>query len=78
MAVDLRSMKSAVSNMVTQAIYRRTQNQKAKRGVISGGNVIIGNKVLPYIPAVDVYFKDGDSVWAIIADGGRQAVIVGV
>ena len=78
MAVDLRNMQNAVQNMVTQAIYVRTENQKAKRGVVHGGSVTIGNKTLPYVPAVDVFFKDGDSVWAIIADGGRTAVVVGV
>ncbi len=77
MAVDLNKMKNAVSNMVAKSIYNVTQNQKAKRGVISGGNVIIGNKVLPYTAAVDIFFKDGDAVWCIISDGGR-AVVVGV
>lgn len=77
MAVDLNKMKNAVSNMVAKSIYNVTQNQKAKRGVISGGNVIIGNKVLPYTAAVDIFFKDGDAVWCIISDGGK-AVVVGV
>lgn len=75
---DLRSMQAAVSNMVTTAIYKRTENQKAKRGVIRGGSVVIGSKVLPYVPAVDMYFQDGDSVWCILSDSGRMAVIVGV
>lgn len=75
---DLRSMKSAVTNLVATAINKRTENQKAKRGVIRGGSVVIGSKVLPYVPAVDIYFQDGDSVWCIIADGGRMAVVVGV
>lgn len=75
---DLRSMQNAVANMVATAIYKRTENQKAKRGVIRGGSVVIGNKVVPYAPAVDIYFQDGDSVWCIIADGGRTAVVVGV
>lgn len=75
---DLRSMQNAVANMVATAIHKRTENQKAKRGVIRGGSVVIGNKVVPYAPAVDIYFQDGDSVWCIIADGGRTAVVVGV
>lgn len=75
---DLRSMQNAVANMVATTIYKRTENQKAKRGVIRGGSVVIGNKVVPYAPAVDIYFQDGDSVWCIIADGGRTAVVVGV
>lgn len=78
MAVDLRGMKSAVENLVTSAIYKRTQNQKAKQGIIRGGTVIIGNKVLPYTTAVDIYFKDGDTVWCLLSDSGRTAVIVGV
>lgn len=78
MAVDLRNMKKAVSNMVTQAIYVRTQNQKVKRGLVQGGSVVIGNRVLPYTAAVDMYFSDGDAVWCLIPDGGRMAVVVGV
>lgn len=74
---DLGRMKSAVSNLVAQAIYNRTQNQKARRGIVRGGSVIIGEKVFPYAPAVDMYFKDGDSVWCIISDNG-VAVVVGV
>lgn len=75
---DLRSMQAAVSNLVAAAIYKRTENQKAKRGVIRGGSVVIGSKVLPYVPAVDMYFQDGDSVWCILSDSGRMAVVVGV
>lgn len=78
MAADLKKMQNAVENMVTKAIYLRTENQKAKRGIVHGGSVTIGNKTLPYVPAVDVYFGDGDYVWAIIEDGGRRAVVVGV
>ena len=77
MAVDLSNMKNAIGNMVANSIYTVTQNQKAKRGVVSGGSVIIGNKVMPYVVAVDMYFEDGDSVWCVVSDGGR-AVIVGV
>lgn len=75
---DLRGMQNAVANMVATAIYKRTESQKAKRGVIRGGSVVIGNKVVPYVPAVDMYFQDGDYVWCIMADSGRTAVIVGV
>lgn len=77
MAVDLSGMQRAVGRMVESSIYAVTQNQKAKRGIVSGGNVIIGNKAIPYVPAVDMFFKSGDSVWCIISDSGR-AVIVGV
>ncbi len=74
---DLGRMQNAVANMVAQAIYKRTENQKARRGVVYGGKVTIGNKVVPYVPAVDMYFKDGDTVWCIISDNG-MAVVVGV
>ncbi len=74
---DFGRMQNAVANMVAQAIYKRTQNQKARRGIVRGGSVVIGEKVLPYVPAVDMYFQNGDSVWCIISDNGT-AVIVGV
>jgi hypothetical protein len=75
--VDLSGMQRVVSRMVESSIYAVTQNQKAKRGIVSGGNVIIGNKTIPYVPAVDMFFKSGDAVWCIISDSGK-AVIVGV
>ncbi|WP_029544542.1 hypothetical protein [Selenomonas sp. AB3002] len=74
---DLSRMKNAVSNLVSQAIYDRTKNQKARRGIVRGGSVVIGEKVLPFAPAVDMFFKDGDAVWCIISDNG-MAVVVGV
>lgn len=77
MAVDLNGMKRSISIMVEASIYQVTKNQKAKRGVVSGGNVIVNNKAYPYVPAVDIFFKSGDAVWCIISDSGR-AVIVGV
>ena len=44
--VDLSGMQRAVSRMVESSIYAVTQNQKAKRGIVAGGNVIIGNKAI--------------------------------
>ena len=76
--MSISSMKNAVSNMVANTIYLQTQNMKAKRGTVRGGTVTIGNKVLPFTAAVDMYFEDGDSVWCIVADDNRTAVVVGV
>jgi hypothetical protein len=70
-------MQRAVGRMIESSIYQVTKNQKAKRGIVAGGNVIIGNKTIPYVPAVDMFFKNGDAVWCIISDSGK-AVIVGV
>lgn len=75
---DLRGMQNAVETMVTTAIYKRTENLKAKRGIYSGGSVTIGNRVYPASVAVDIPFTNGDSVWAIIADSENRAVVVGV
>ena len=76
--MSIRSMKSAINNYVSTSIYKATENMKAKRGIIRGSNVVIGNKVLPYVPAVDMYFEDGSEVWCIPADSGYSAVVVGV
>ena len=75
---SILNMKNSISNLVATTIYTVTENQKAKRGVVSGGCVTIGNKLYPYYPAVDMYFEDGDSVWCIVADDNRTAVVVGV
>ncbi|BAL82847.1 hypothetical protein SELR_11390 [Selenomonas ruminantium subsp. lactilytica TAM6421] len=76
--MSISSMKSAVSNYVTQTILAQTERMKAKRGVVHGGRVVIGDSVYPYTTAVDIYFKDGDAVWCILADNKRTAVVVGV
>lgn len=75
--MSISSMKSAVSNYVSNAIYTQTERQKAKRGIVRGGCVVIGNDVLPFIPAVDMYFQDGDAIWCLVSDSGT-AVIIGV
>lgn len=75
--MSIQNMKNAVAGYVSQTIYKVSENMKAKRGIVNGGSVIIGNKVLPFTPAVDMYFQDGDAVWCIISDNGT-AVIVGV
>ena len=73
---SILNMKNAVSRMIATTVYTVTENQKAKRGVVSGGCVTIGNKLYPYVPAVDIYFGSGDPVWCIISDSGT-AVVVG-
>lgn len=73
---SILNMKNSVSKLVMTTIYTVTENQKAKRGVVSGGCVTIGNKLYPYYPAVDMYFESGDAVWCIVSDSGT-AVVVG-
>lgn len=51
---------------------------KAKRGVVHGNRVVIGNKSYPYIPTVDMYFGEGDSVYCVLPDSGNMAAVVGV
>lgn len=78
MAVNLKIMQNAVANMVATAIYKRTENQKARQGIVRGSKVVIGNNVYTAIPGVDTYYANGDAVWCIITDSGRSAVVVGV
>ena len=77
MAADLNGMKKAVETYFIKSVEIITQNRKAHRALVSGGRVIIGNRHYPYVPVVDQYFEDGDTVYAIVTDNGAQAIVVG-
>lgn len=77
MAADLNGMKKAIEAYFIQSVENITRNRKAHRALVSGGNVIIGNRHYPYVPVVDQYFQPGDTVYAIVTDNGAQAIVVG-
>jgi len=75
--MSIEAMKAAVTQYMNKAVEQAVRARKAQRGIVRGNSVVIGNRCYPYYPAVDVYFKDGDDVWAIVDDSCSQAVVVG-
>ena len=69
-------MQIAVKNYIRSNLPK--VENKAVSGLVQGGRVIVGNNSYPYIPTVDLYFGDGDSVACLLPDSGDTAVIVGV
>ena len=69
-------MQQAIIDYI-EACLPDTPN-KARRGVIRGDRVVIGNKSYPYDPAVDLYFGTGSGVYCILPDKGNIAAVVGV
>lgn len=77
MAADLNGMKNAIETYFIKSVEEITRNRKAHKALVSGGNVIIGNRHYPYVPVVDQYFDSGDTIYAIVTDNGAQAIVVG-
>lgn len=69
-------MQQAVIDFIKSSIPKDIN--KAHLGRVSGDRVIIGNRSYPFIPTVDTYFSDGDSVYCVLPDSGNTAAIVGV
>lgn len=72
----IRDMQQAIMSYIKANIPQNIN--KAHFGRVHGGKVIIGNKSYNYVPAVDLYFKDGDEVACVLPDSGNVAAIVGV
>lgn len=75
-SANIQSMQQAIIDYI-KANIPKDQN-KAHIGRVSNGRVIIGNKTFSYLPAVDMYFGEGDNVACILPEQTNQAVIVGV
>lgn len=75
--MSIEGMKVAVTQYMNKAVEQAVRARKAQRGIVRGNSVVIGNRCYPYYPAVDVYFQDGDEVWAIVDDSCSHVVVVG-
>lgn len=75
-SANFKDMQVAIMSWV-KANMPKDKN-KAHFGTVRGGSVIIGNKTFPYVPTVDLYFEDGDSVACIKPDSGNLVAVVGV
>ena len=69
-------MQNAVKNYIRRSLPK--VENKAVTGLVQDGRVVVGNKSYPYIPTVDLYFGDGDSVACLLPDSGNIAAVVGV
>ncbi len=78
MNTAIQSMQDTITSCMLQKIKIETDKKKARRGTVRGSSVIVGAKSYPYIPVVDMYFTDGDSVWCIVDDSQSTAIVVGM
>lgn len=69
-------MQNAVKNYIRRSLPK--VENKAVSGFVQNGRVVVGNKSYPYVPTVDLYFGDGDSVACLLPDSGNIAAVVGV
>lgn len=76
MAANFSAMNQAIIAYINANIP--TDPNKALVGVVSGNQVIIGNKSMSFVPAVNLYFGDGDRVACILPDNYNAAAVVGV
>ena len=76
MAADYSEMNRAIINYINSKIPK--DKNKAQIGTVRGNSVFIGNCSYGYVPAVDLYFGDGDKVACILPDNTTEAVVVGV
>lgn len=75
-SANILSMQKAIVNYILAHMPKETN--KAHIGKVSGGRVVIDNKSFSYVPAVDMYFGDGDKVACILPEQTNSAVVVGV
>jgi len=73
---NILEMQNAVKSWVKRHMPKDTN--KAVTGIVQGNRVIINNQSLPFIPAVNIFFENGDSVVCLLPDSGNVAVVVGV
>lgn len=74
------NVKLELQNTIRGYIKRNLpiDKNKAVTGVVHSGRVIVGNSSYPFIPAVDIFFGDGDRVACLLPDSGNIAAVVGV
>ena len=78
MASDaVQAMQKTITSCMVQRIKIEASKNRAQSAVVRGGSVTIGNKSYSAIPVVDVYYTDGDNVWAIPDESSSRAIIVG-
>lgn len=73
---NIIEMQNAVKDYIRRNLP--IDKNKAVTGVVHGGRVIVGNSSYPFVPAVDIFFGEGDRVACILPDSGITAVVVGV
>ncbi len=73
----IKSMQKTITSCIVDRIKIEANKNRAQSAVVRGGSVIIKNKSYSAIPVVDVYYGDGDTVWAIPDESSMTAIVVG-
>lgn len=74
---SIAGMQKAVRQYAEDYLERCREKETAKQGTVRGSRIYCGNRSYGFVPAVDEYFADGDTVWFVLSDAGT-AVVVGV
>jgi predicted glycosyltransferase involved in capsule biosynthesis len=80
--IDIKSsiseMNKAIKSYVDSELKKLKVKESAKQGTIRGSRLIYKNKSYDYIPVVDEYFGNGDTVWFLLDESESIAIVVGV
>ena len=74
---SMTGMQKAVKNYANDYLEKCREKETAKLGTVHGNTIYYKNNSYAFVPAVDEYFADGDSVWFVLSDN-NTAVVVGV
>lgn len=74
----ISEMGKTVKQYVDSEIKKQRVKESAKQGTIRGSRLIYKNKSYDYIPVVDEYFGNGDTVWFLLDESESIAIVVGV
>lgn len=73
----LYNFTNTLLNMCKQYKDKVDSDGSIKKGIISGTNVLVEGRYLPFIPAVDINTYNGKIVYVQITSDGFRAILVG-
>lgn len=66
-----------LANYIANAIKKANRGGQTYQAQVIGGAVRVNGTTMPYVAAVDVTVDDGDYVFVVLDESGRNAVVVG-
>lgn len=75
MSANFSAMNRAIIEYIKANIPE--DPNKAYIGTVHGSSVILKNKSYPFIPMVDLWYNNGDTVACLLPENSGAAVVVG-
>ena len=72
---DFSAMNRAIINYVNSRLPK--DKNRTVKGILSGDNVIIGNKKYYADMVSDMYYRNGDEVYCLLPESGYKVAVVG-